>query len=72
MVIKKWQSSEKIFEYKRANKKTGNKLNKFTERSYPDKVSSNGFVSDKSFWKTVTSFSTSKEFVTNEDITTKY
>ena len=47
-------------------------LNKFTKKSYFDKVTSKGFLSNKAFWNTVKPFLTNKGFLTNENITIKH
>ena len=58
-------------DYKKA-KNTRNNLNKFAKKSYFDKVTSKGFVSNEAFWNTVKPFLTNKRFLTNENITIKH
>ena len=67
----KWPTRENFLYYKKA-KKTCNNLNKFAKKSYFDKITSKGFVSNKAFWKTVKPFLTNKGFLTNENVTTKH
>ena len=67
----KWPSRENFLDYKKAKNTCGN-LNKFAKKSYFDKVTSNGFVSNKVFWNTVKPFLTNKGFLTNKNITIKY
>ena len=64
----KWPSRENFLDYKKA-KNTCNNLSKFAKKSYFDKVTSKGFVSNKAFWNTVKPFLTNKGFLTNENIT---
>ena len=66
----KWPTRENFLYYKKA-KKTCNNLNKFAKKSYFDKITSKGFVSNKTFWKTVKPFLTNKGFLTKKNITTK-
>ena len=47
-------------------------LDKFVKKSYFDKVTSKGFVSNKTFWNTVKQFLTNKGFLTNENVTIKH
>ena len=47
-------------------------LDKFVKKSYFDKVTSKGFVSNKAFWNTVKQFLTNKGFLTNENVTIKH
>ena len=67
----KWPSRENFLDYKKA-KNTWNNLSKFGKKSYFDKVTSKGFVSNKAFWNTVKPFLTNKGFLTNESITIKH
>ena len=67
----KWPSKESFLDYKKA-KNTCHNLSKFTKKSYFDKVTSKGFVSNKAFWTTVKPFLTSKGFLTNKNITIKH
>ena len=67
----KWPSRENFLDYKKA-KNTCNNLSKFAKKSYFDKVTSKGFVSNKAFWNTVKPFLTNKGFLTNENITIKH
>ena len=60
----KWPSRENFLDYKKA-KNTCNHLNKFAKKSYFDKVTSKGFVSNKAFWNTV------KPFLTKGSLQTK-
>ena len=55
----KQPSRENFLDYKKA-KNTCNNLNKFAKKSYFDKVTSKGFVSNKAFWNTVKLFLTNK------------
>ena len=70
MCLCKWPSRENFLDYKKA-KNTCNNLSKFT-KSYFDKVTSKGFVSNKAFWNTVKPFLTNKGFLTNANITIKH
>ena len=58
-------------DYKKA-KNTYNNLTKSAKKSYFDKVTSKGFVSNKAFWNAVNPFLTNKGFLTNENITIKH
>ena len=67
----KWPSTENFLGYKKA-KNTCNNLNKSAKKSYFDKVTTKGFVSNKAFWNTIKQFLTNKGFLTNENITIKH
>ena len=67
----KWASRENFLGYKKA-KNTCNNLNKFLKKSYFDKVTSKGFVSNKTLWNAVKPFLTNKGFLTNKNITIKH
>ena len=64
----KWPSRENFLDYKN----TCNNLNKFAKKSYFDKVTSKGFLSNKAFWNTVKPFLTNKGFLKNKNITIKH
>ena len=66
----KWPSRENFLDDKKA-KNTCNNLSKYAKKSYFDKVTSKGFVSNKAFWNTVKPFLTNKGFLTNANITIK-
>ena len=67
----KWPSRENFSYYKKA-KSTSNNLNKFAKKSYFNKVTSKGFVSNKTFWNTVKPFLTNKGFLTYKNITVNH
>ena len=67
----KWPSRENFSYYKKAKSASSN-LNKFAKKTYFNKVTSKGFVSNKAFWNTVKPFLTNKGFLTNENITIKH
>ena len=67
----KWPSRENFLNFKKA-KNTCSNLNKFAKKSYFDKVTSKGFLSNKAFWNTCKLFLKNKGFLTNEKITIKH
>ena len=64
----KWPSREHFLDYKKA-KNTCINLNKFAKKSYFDKVTRKGFVSNKAFWNTVKPFLTNKGSLQTENVT---
>ena len=66
----KWPSRQNFLDYKKT-KNTCNNVSKFAKNPYFDKVTSNGFISNKTFCNTVKPFLTSKGFLRNENVTIK-
>ena len=64
-------SRENSLDYKKV-KNTCSNLKKFAKKSYFDKVTSKGFVSNKAFWNTVKLFLTNRGFLTSENIAIKH
>ena len=66
----KCPSRENFLEYKKA-RTICNGLNKSTKKAYFADISRKGFVSNKTFWKTVKPFLTNKRCLTNANIAIK-
>ena len=64
-------SRENSLDYKKAEY-TCNNLKKLAKKSYFDKVTSKGFVSNKAFWNIVKQFLTNRGFLTSENIAIKH
>ena len=63
----KWPSRGNFLAFKK-QKNIYKNLNKKTKKNYFSKITSNGVMGNKQFWKTVKPFLTSKGFLYNEDI----